>query len=109
MKGLSKCHSDQHLNPDLIKTPMARWPEYRAHILAGLKNRTISGKMTLTKEGQRTAVSATSTRGGGPKPQPGARYDTPVDYRVCDQCASLLSAWKGFPIMEMTWPEAKRD
>ena len=100
---------DKDLNPELVKTPMTRWPEYRAHILSGLNNRTFSGKMTLTKDGQRSAISARISRGGGPNPQPGAQYDTPVDYRVCDECASYLSSWKGFPIMEMTWPEAKRD
>ena len=103
---LGKWGEHGNLNGELIKTPMTRWPQYRAHILAGLKDRTISGQMTLTKNGQR---KTNTTMGGGPKPQPGAQYDTPVDYRVCDECAVLLSAWKGFPIMEMTWPKAKRD
>ena len=103
---LGKWEQHGNLNSELIKTPMPRWPQYRAHILSGLKDRTVAGQMTLTKDGQRKTET---TMGGGPKPQPGAQYDTPVDYRVCDQCAVLLSAWKGFPIMEPTWPEAKRD
>ena len=91
---------------EIVKTPMLRFPDVRAYVLAALGDHAEMGEAKVTAEGGRTAGSSFAK---GPPPLPGAAIGTPVKYRVCDFYAWQLSRWEGLPAIELTWPEEKRD
>lgn len=106
---LADWKSSYALSSQLLATPMARTPEFRAHVLRALDDKAEAGTVTVKADGERRMSDARTNSASHSPPIPGAVLDKAVHFRACDLCVSELARWKGFPIVELAWPESKRD
>jgi hypothetical protein len=97
-------------HPDLLDTRLLLNGPFRLLVLSALTNKARMGAIVLKEKDQFEYTSDHESGGGLLKPDSFApKLGEAVSYRVCDDVAHRLSRIEGLPVLQLYWPQDKRD
>ncbi len=95
---------------DLLETRLLLNGPFRLLVLSALTNKAKTGAIVLREKGEYEITVKNGSEGGLLKPDSFApKIGEAVSYRICDDVAHRLSRIEGLPVLQLYWPQDKRD